>query len=186
MKITKSQISNLIFIVIIATLLFTPIETSFKVLVKQLFSFSPSVVKADERKSLDTYKWTLEATNGARYNFESAKGKVTLVNLWATWCPGCIAEMPSLQALYNDYNDKVEFLFVSNEEKEKIDAFMQKKGYNFPVYNKSSEIPSMLYSQTIPATYLISKNGEIVIKKIDAANWNSDTVRETIGQLLLE
>ncbi len=186
MKYSKQKLSNLIFIIIIATLLFTPIGTSFKVLIKQLFSFSPSVVNVDERKSIDTYTWLLENINGEEYNFQSAKGKVVLVNLWATWCPGCIAEMPSLQALYNDYNDQVEFLFVTNEEKEKVDAFMQKKGYDFPVYTELSQTPSLLYSTSIPATYLISKKGEVVINKIGAANWNSDTVRETIDQLLIE
>jgi thiol-disulfide isomerase/thioredoxin len=184
MKITKSKIYNLVFIVFIAALFYPPIGTPIRVLIKRVISFSPSIIDANERKSLDTYNWQLKNMKGESYDFNSAKDKVVLVNLWATWCPDCIAEMPSLQALYNDYGKKVEFLFVTNDSKEKIEAFMHKKGYNFPVYNESSEIPSVLYSRSIPATYLISKKGEIVISKINAANWNSDTVRNTIDELL--
>ena len=184
MMMTKSKIYNLIFIVFIGALLYPPIGTPIKVFIKRAISFSPSVIDANERNSLDDYNWQLKNMKGEDYNFNSAKNKVVLVNLWATWCPDCIAEMPSLQALYNDYSQKVEFLFVTNDSKEKVEAFMSKKGFNFPVYNESSKIPSILYSRSIPATYLISKKGEIVISKINAANWNSDTVRNTIDELL--
>ena len=109
-----------------------------------------------------------------------------LVNLWATWCPPCIAEMPDLQALYNEYGDRVEFLFVTQENKETVQQFLNKKGYTIPVYIPTSKTPEELSSRSIPATYLIDKKGAIVINKKGAANWDSTSVKEEIERLLAE
>ena len=108
------------------------------------------------------------------------------INFWATWCPPCIAEMPDLQELYNDYGEKITFLFVTNEDRETVSSFFTKKEYNLPAYQAIQKAPEQLYSRSIPATYLINKQGEIVINKTGAASWNSKKVRSQIDQLLSE
>ena len=74
-------------------------------------------------------------------NFNDTKGEVVLLNFWATWCPPCIAELPSMQKLYNDYKDKVRFVFVTNEDKATIEAFLAEKGYDLPIYTSVTAIP---------------------------------------------
>ena len=106
--------------------------------------------------------------------------------MWATWCPPCVAEMPSLQDLYNDYKDQVVFVFVTSEGAEKVTPFMEKNNYNLPIYNMMSKEPDLLSTQSIPTTYLINKKGEIVIKKTGAANWNSTKVRNQLDELIKE
>lgn len=184
MKLDKSKIKNILLLLVIVVVLFTPLGTQIKVQVNRLLAFSPSVVSQEQRAKVASYQWNLQTIEGKGYNFEQTQGKVVLLNFWATWCPPCIAEMPSMQELYNDYGDKIVFLFVSQEPKEKIQGFLDKHSYTFPVFQATSSPPDIFSHTTIPQTYLIDKTGEIVIDKDGAANWNSDSVRQTITDLL--
>ncbi|MDY8137748.1 TlpA disulfide reductase family protein [Aquimarina sp. 2201CG5-10] len=157
-----------------------------QILLTRIFSFSPGIVNVDERTQVASYNWKLHGVNTESINFNTAKDKVVLINYWATWCPPCIAEMPSFQKLYDDYKDKVVFLFVTTDDDPELNKFMSDKDYNYPIYRSLSEHPKPFISKSIPATYLIDKKGNIIIDKVGAANWNSDKVRETIDQLLAE
>ncbi|MEP4781473.1 MAG: TlpA disulfide reductase family protein [Algibacter sp.] len=151
---------------------------------KGLALISPSVVAKENQNKLNSYNWKLRDYNGSIFNFETVKGKVVLINFWATWCPPCIAEMPSMQSLYNDYSDKIEFVFVSNESSQTIREFLDKKKYTFNVYSPVNSAPESFDVSSIPRTFLIDKKGNIVIDKIGASNWDSDKVRVTIDNLL--
>ncbi|MDW5290949.1 TlpA family protein disulfide reductase [Formosa sp. PL04] len=187
LKSKKNKISNIIFAVFILLLIIPQTRQPIQVfLQKGLAMFGPSVEDKADQEQLDSYQWKLTDLNGVSYDFKSAEGKVVLVNFWATWCPPCIAEMPSLVDLHTDYKDEVQFLFVSNEDKSVIEAFLKKRDFNLPVYQPISAVPEALNTSTIPRTLLIGKDGKIVIDKTGASNWNSDTVRETIDKLLLE
>ncbi len=144
----------------------------------------PSIEKKEASVKLTEYNWNLIDGTNAGYNLQEAKGKVILINFWATWCPPCIAEMPSLQRLYDDYKDKVVFLFVTNEELSDITPFLEKKQYTFEVYRPTSNYPAIFDVTSIPRTFLIDKEGNIIIDESGATNWNSETVRSTIDGLL--
>ncbi|WP_340203367.1 TlpA family protein disulfide reductase [Ascidiimonas sp. W6] len=185
MKSIKNSIINVSLVVFILLLLYPPTGNPMKVFAYRLLSFTPFVKAESDRLEVSNYYWRLnEVTGNTSINFEDSKGKVILVNLWATWCPPCIAEMPSLQNLYTDYKDKIDFYFVTSDNEARVRPFMEKNMYDFKVYNPIGEIPDELYSRSIPATYLISPDGKIVIEKKGAADWNSKTVRETIDALL--
>ncbi len=174
------MISNILFIIALALVIYP----KSRAWIMRQIAFSPSIEKVENRAKLTDYNWQLKGLNTPDLDFNEAKNKVIIINFWATWCPPCIAEMPSLQDLYNDYKGKVQFMFVTNEELGKVKEFLLKNDYNLPVYNMLSREPNLLTTQSIPATYLISKNGEIVISKIGAANWNSSKVREQLDELL--
>ncbi len=157
-----------------------------QIFVNKLLAFSPSVNSEDDRELIADYNWVLERNNKDRLEFPDLKNKVVIVNFWATWCPPCIAEMPSFELLYRDYKDKVEFLFVSSEDHETVRGFLNRKNYSIPAYRPLSEAPEPLNGNTLPTTFLISKNGAIVIEKVGAADWNSEKLRETLDKLLLE
>jgi len=187
MKISKSQRNNLIFLAVIALLIIPQTRQPIQVILhKGLSLFGPSVIDSEDRTVLDSYNWQLEDIKGNKFNYASTQGKAVLINFWATWCPPCIAEMPSLEKLHNDYKDKIVFLFVSNEDEEKISKFVIKNKYNFNVYKPKSEYPKYFNVRSIPRTFLIDKNGFIVIDKTGASNWNSNKVRAIIDQLLAE
>ncbi|MFY0630795.1 MAG: TlpA family protein disulfide reductase [Flavobacteriaceae bacterium] len=187
MKIKKSKIFNIAIVVVIALLIIPQTAKPIKIGIHKIFGmFGPSVVAEKNRTVLKDYNWRLSNNKNQAYNLNEAKGKVVFVNLWATWCPPCIAEMPSMQDLYNDYKDKVAFLFVSNESPTKVQSFLERKKYSLPSFLPLSEMPEELYSRTIPATYIIDKNGTIVIDKKGAANWNASSVRSLLDRLILE
>ena len=187
MKISKPKRKNLIFLVVIALLIIPQTRQPIQVLLnKGLALFGPSIIDSNERKVLSSYNWQLEDLEGKSFNYASTTNKVVLINFWATWCPPCIAEMPNLEKLHNDYKDKIVFLFVSNEDNEIISKFVNKNEYSFKVHRSISEYPKDFNVSSIPRTFLIDKMGNIVIDKTGAANWNSEKVRRQIDELLIQ
>jgi thiol-disulfide isomerase/thioredoxin len=186
MNISKSKIKNIIFIIVLAILIIPQTRKPIQVLIQKGFALiSPSIENNNKIKTLTNYNWTLRDKDNNVLNLQELKGKVILINFWATWCPPCIAEMPSLQKLYNDYNDKVVFLFVTTDWFNTIKSFLDKNKYTFKVYRPDENgYPEFLNINTIPRTFLIDKEGNIIIDESDAANWNSEIVRNTIDNLL--
>lgn len=175
--------SNILFIILIGLLLYKPSKAW---IIRQI-SFSPSVEKVSESKQLTNYNLQLRGLNVSDINLQKAEGKVVFVNYWATWCPPCIAEMPSIQKMYNDYKDKVVFLFITQDSWQKVSAFYQENSYNLPTYHLASYPPELLnQSNQIPATYVLDKNGYIRIFKTGAADWNSSSFRKTLDELINE
>jgi len=185
MKFSKDKIVNLVLLLAAGIVLFTPLGFPVKVFVNKLISFAPSEVAEEERSILKDYQWSLVAPENKSINFKEFQNQVVVVNFWATWCPPCVAEMPDFQALYDEYGTKVVFLFVTNEDRAVVDAFMKKKSFTLPVYYPQNATPAVLKSSTIPATFVIGKSGEIVIDKTGAADWNSESTRALLDRLLL-
>jgi thiol-disulfide isomerase/thioredoxin len=187
MKISKAQRNNFIFLGIILIMIIPQTRMPIQVLLhKGLSLFGTSVIDEEERKLVKFEDWELTELEGKAINFIDSEGKVILINFWATWCPPCVAEMPSFQKLYSDYGDKVTFIFISNEEPDTIKNFMEKKEYDFKVYMPQSSYPEVFDVRSIPQTYLIDNNNKIVIDKKGAANWNSRQIRNQLDLLLSE
>jgi thiol-disulfide isomerase/thioredoxin len=94
--------------------------------------------------------------------------------------------MPSLQSLYDDYNDDVVFLFVTSDDFEKVNKFKVKNEFNFKTYKPLNKGPEALATSSIPRTFVINKNGEIVIDESGALDWNSEKVRKQLDRLIAE
>lgn len=181
----KIPTKNIIFIVIIALLIIPQTRQQIQIALHSIIAkLSPNIKKDDTIEQVSSYNWELQDLEGNSFHLDNTKGKVTLVNIWATWCPPCIAEMPSIQALNNDYNDKIEFVLVSNEKEEVIKKFLKEKNYNLEIFIPQSKAPETFNVSSIPRTFLIDRNGNIIIDKSGAANWNSETVRNTIDELI--
>ncbi len=181
MDFFKKHYSNILFGIVIVLMLYPP--TRVKIL--RLISFSPSVENVANRVQLTNYNWNLQGVNTADYDFNQAKGKVVLVNFWATSCMPCVAEMPSIEDLYQDYGDKVTFILVTRESKDNITPFMAARGFTLPIYNSASTTPTEFDTNTIPRTFLLNKKGEIVIDA-GRADWNTNKIRAYIDELLAE
>jgi thiol-disulfide isomerase/thioredoxin len=124
--------------------------------------------------------------DGTIVPFESLKGKVVFLNIWATWCPPCIAEMPNIQRLYEKVgSDKIAFVMLSVDEKglAKVKKYIAKKGYTFPVYLPASDFPEAFHSSAIPTTFIISPEGRIVAKQEGLAEYDTPEVQEFLLKL---
>jgi thiol-disulfide isomerase/thioredoxin len=187
MKKPKLNISNIIFLIVIVLLIVPQTRQPIQIFLhKGLALFGPSIVDESKRERLTDYNWQLINDSGEIFDFNHAKGKVIVINFWATWCPPCIAEMPSLESLYNSYHKDVVFLFVSNEKPEVISNFIAKNKYSFQFHSPKSENPKPFEISSIPRTFIIDKKGEIIVDKTGAANWDSNNIRKQLDVLLKE
>jgi thiol-disulfide isomerase/thioredoxin len=187
MNFIKKNLFNIIFLAFII-FLFTPFGLPVRAtLIKGVSYVTTGVFNLELDKSdvirLNSYDWTLVDVEGKKIDFNSFKNRLVVVNYWATWCPPCVAEMPSFQNLYDAYKDKVVFLFVANDEQRRVEKFIENKKYTIPVYYQVTQSPKEMQSNSLPTTFIINKNGEIVVNKTGAVNWNSNKVRNLLDNL---
>ena len=180
MRITKKQITNIGFVILIGLMIYPPTKVYFI----RLISFSPSETKVYNQPKIKETDWQLKGLNTKNVNLKELENKVVFVSFWATWCAPCIAEIPSMQKLYNDYKDNVTFLFVTNEDWQTVSTFYTKKEFDFPTYNQFTKAPKEFNVTSIPATFIIDKKSNIVVDKRGAANWNSSAIRSILDKLL--
>ncbi len=181
MRITKNLVSNILFGIVILLMI---VPTSRAWILRQL-SFSPGIEKIENRVQLQSYDWALKGLNTEDLDFNQEKGKVVIVNFWATWCTPCVAEMPSIQELYADYGDKVDFILVTSDAKQKVLPFLEKHKFTLPIYNQITQAPKEFYTETIPKSFLLDKKGNIVVNS-GRADWNAKKIRRVIDKLLKE
>jgi thiol-disulfide isomerase/thioredoxin len=168
----------------LALLLFTPLGFYVKVYANRLLSHNPTPVPEREQQLLNDYHWNLKTPEGEVYDFEENRGQVTLINFWATWCPPCIAEMPAFQKLYNEYGNQMSFLFVASDQEHKLEAFLEKNGYTLPVYYERGLVPRQLYYGGLPTTFIIDREGRIVVSEVGSADWYDMETRQLLDSLI--
>ncbi len=185
-KTTAGIVIDFMFLVLFIAMINPPTRKTISSFVIRHTMTSPKESTNKVKLSDDDYNWRYRDLQGQTKNFADLKNKVIFLNLWATWCPPCVAEFSSIDDLHKTYGDKIEFVLLSNEESVKIKTFLDKKGYTIKSYTYMDEIPKLLYSSSIPATYIISKSGELVVSKKGAAKWNSDKSKELLDKLIAE
>lgn len=117
------------------------------------------------------------------------KGKVVFINFWATWCPPCIREMPTIEKLKAQYTakDPIVFLFVDvDNELDKSVAWMKKNQFNLPVFVAKTVIPNNFLASAIPATVILDKKGEIAAHIEGSRDYTSPEFKKAIDELLQE
>jgi len=113
----------------------------------------------------------LQDLTGAPVSLRGLRGRVVLVNLWATWCPPCKAEMPTLQAFYEKYQDKGFTLVAINQEetREVVAPFVQTYGLTFPVWLDLEYLAEKKFNtMNLPSSYVIDRNGIVRLMWVGA------------------
>ncbi|HTH56258.1 MAG TPA: TlpA disulfide reductase family protein [Cyclobacteriaceae bacterium] len=133
------------------------------------------------------FDFRLRDLKGNAVDFNTFKGKVVFLNLWATWCGPCRSEMPSIQKLYDDSDhSKIAFVMLSIDEArlvEKVKRYTEEKQFNFPVYMSSGPLTSQLNVDVIPTTFVIDKSGAIALKEIGMKNYNTAKFKKFLEKL---
>jgi peroxiredoxin len=113
--------------------------------------------------------FTLTALDGKTYNLDALRGKVVLLNFWATWCPPCRREMPDMEKLYQRYSEKgLVVLAVSDEKRETVEGFLQKQSYTFPILlDPERKVNTAFGIEGIPNSFLFDRQGKLVSQSID-------------------
>lgn len=122
-------------------------------------------------------RWVLRDLQDAPVPFETYKGRVVFLNIWATWCPPCVAELPAIANLASNRRLKdVAFLCVSADESpEVVRSFL--KGKNWPMtVLRATDIPQGFATDGIPATFVVAPDGRVVVAEVGAAQWDDPSV----------
>jgi peroxiredoxin len=132
------------------------------------FAAAMSRLAADDQKR-EHADFTLRDLDGHDWSMKDLHGKVVLVNFWATWCPPCRKEMPSLQQLYTRFKDQgLVILAISDEQFNKVQPFVSKININFPVLLDPNEIVHHQFNiEGIPKTFVYDREGKLVAQSID-------------------
>ncbi|HDR88989.1 MAG TPA: TlpA family protein disulfide reductase [Bacteroidetes bacterium] len=180
-----SLISDGVFAVLLVLLLIPATRRELVSRVVRLTMRNP-VARAGEtnlRADVETMAWPLYTAEGREILFSDLEGEVIFLNFWATWCPPCIAEMPSIQNLYNEYGNRVKFLLVTREEVTTVQDFLDKNGYHLPVFFQKYREPDLFESSSIPTTFILSRDGRLLVNKKGAARWDSRPVKRLLDEL---
>ena len=144
----------------------------------------------EEKEEAFNYDFIIKDLSGAKINFDQYKGKVVFINLWATWCGPCRAEMKGIQKLYDKMdNDKIQFIMLSIDKdgsKEKVVNYIKDKGFTFPVFTPSGYLTSQLNVPNIPTTFVISKDGRIVAKEVGMKDYDTGKFKKFLDRLIAE
>lgn len=130
-----------------------------------------------------SYNFRLQNEQGEILDAQTLKGKTIFMNIWATWCAPCVAEMPGINKLYDKLkdNEDVVFLMVSEDrEFQKAKDWIAKKGFDFPIYKLATRLPDEYETNVIPTTVVISSEGKIVVKHTGMANYNTRRFRRLL------
>lgn len=178
--------TDLLFYLLILSLLI-PFSRKFVATgMNKLTMHRPAIIREASQVSLldADYDWTLMDIAGNAISFSEFKDEVVFLSIWATWCPPCRAEMPNIQHLYEQYENRVSFVLASQEEPETILRFMEDQGYTMPVYRLVQNPPAKLSTSSIPTSFLISPEGKIHVRKTGAARWDGKFFTAYLDELL--
>ena len=121
-------------------------------------------------------------SEGQKHRIGDYFDKPVFINYWATWCPPCRAEMPSLEKLYQRYGDDMHFLFISSQPMSKQQDFITEYGYDLPVYQLMARPGGSFSYSVLPTSMIISGDNRVVMRKEGAVNWQSKKVRDIFSK----
>lgn len=188
--------SNLLFYALLAFIFTLLINPDFKgktlhTLMKTGL-FSPSIPSTPENER-KVYKkvmdFKVQNQAGQVIELRDLKGKVIFINFWAEWCPPCKAEMPSIQHLYEAFenHEEVVFLMVDVDHKGvKSSQYIHDKGLTFPVVLPMNSIPTIIFKGTLPTTVVLDKRGAVAFEKEGMGDFSSKKFISFINGLTQE
>lgn len=132
--------------------------------------------------------FTLMNMQGEPVTLSQYHGKVVILNFWATWCPPCREEMPSMERLYQKYKEYGLVMLAVNTEKngkKAVSQFLQKTPYSFPILLDSDSVVQNAYGVfRFPESFIIDRNGVVVKKIVGGRDWSTESTYKLIELLL--
>lgn len=180
-----------LMVIFIGLMLFSPEAKSF--VLRQLMGtgfFNASIDKKDGggTSQINT-DFEFVDEKGKVQNTSSLRGKVVFINFWASWCPPCRAEFPSIETLYSKFRNNPNIFFLTINEDSDVSAgraYLMKEKFNIPLYQSTGNVPDKIYSGSLPTTVILDKTGKIRFHHTGIANYASDKFMKQIEELIKE
>ncbi len=132
--------------------------------------FAAAISKMDADNQLrEKADFTLADLGGAKWTLKEQRGKVVVLNFWATWCPPCRKEMPDLETLYRQFKDQgLVILAISDEDLGKVRPFISEQKVTYPILlDPGRKVNKLFQIEGIPKTFVYDRNGKLVAQSID-------------------
>jgi len=146
------------------------------------------VVPGSERHSAP--ELTLDNLRGDTFSLADYRGKLVLLNFWATWCMPCREEMPGMETLWQNYKDQglvIVAVSVDEGSQARVEKFSKKFGLSFPVLlDPESRVSDLYKVSSMPTSFLIDRDGGIIGRIVGTEDWSSDEALKFMGQLLAQ
>lgn len=185
MNLNKRNLINLVFIIVFLVIIFVP---DAKALLLQglmrIGFYAPNTEQPSHTASLSGIKFS--DVDGKVIDLGDLKGKIIFINFWATWCPPCRAEMPSLNKLYQQFKQDKDVVFIfadADGNLEKSGKFVAKRKYEMPVFKIVSKLPETLFAGALPTTIIFDKQGRLALHHEGIANYADQKIIDFFKKL---
>lgn len=147
-----------------------------------------SIITEAERPAAPAFE--IENLRGGNSSLADYKGKLVLLNFWATWCVPCTEEMPGMETLWQKYKEQgLEIVAISVDEgaRGRIETFSKMFGINFHILlDPESEVSDLYEVSGVPTSFLIDRNGKVIARIVGTDDWLSDDAVRLIQELLAQ
>lgn len=186
MKFIRKNIFNALFVAFLLIIVFVPDAKALLIRgLMEIGLYSPSVNRPS-KTAMDLGGIRFQDINGKNVDLGALKGKVIFLNFWATWCPPCRAEMPSINKLYTQFKDDKNVVFIfadADGDLEKSVKFMANRKYQMPVFKVTSSIPDQIFSGALPTTVIFDKQGRLSFRHEGIANYADKKIVDFLSKL---
>ena len=186
MKFIKKNIFNTLFIAFILVIIFVPDAKAFFLKGLMEIGFYAPKIETKKEGSVNLSVIRFSDLRGNVIDLGDLKGKVIFLNFWATWCPPCRAEMPSINKLYNQFknDEKVVFIFADADGNlNKSGKYMADRKFEMPVYKLESNVPEQIFAGSLPTTIIFDKQGRLSFRHEGIANYADKKFVEFLNKL---
>lgn len=134
--------------------------------------------------------FVIENLSGGDTGLVDYKGKVVLLNFWATWCMPCRAEMPGMEILWQKYKEQglvIVAISIDEGSKKRVEKFIEIFDLSFPVLlDPESKVNDLYKVSNMPTSFLIDRNGKIISRIVGSDDWTSEEAIQLVETLLVK
>ena len=146
----------------------------------------PGTLRPGDTGTPFDYDWSVEMHEGGLVEIAALSGRPLVVNVWATWCPPCVAELASFERLSEmlvEAEVEATLLFVSPESSDVVGPFVTRFGWDLPFAVERRRMPASLGELVLPTTFVVAPDGEIALRHRGATAWDRPEVVDLIRGL---
>ena len=182
----KQTVYTLLIIAFVLSFFVTPLGDFSKEILNKSFATAPTIINKENQGKLADYNWKLKRADWSFFNFEEAKKQVVFINFWATWDLPSRAQLDDVQKLYDRYKGQMKFYVITDQERQLPEELMIRKDYTFPITYQIIGAPSPIKILKPGGSYILDKNGNIVVHQTAIADWDNEKVSSLIAHLISE